>query len=397
MQRIIESLHSLRRSLETCHTVSQDPEQAESLVCMLRSVWPDFPLVAVLFQQGDQFSGRVADQLGKARPEWAELLQSVLGRQRTVKAPDRIIQAPELPVHSLTIEAVHGSRVVLVVGLPADSNPDLIGLTQGLLSICSQILALRFALEAQESHGGELEEELQDQSWLANIGELVGPVAHEMNNFFNGLTLHLAVLEHKLPETFIPELAELGKQVLGAAELVKQLQQVRRQQSLRIRPVEINLVIRETVSLLTQQLYPKDQLRMRGAGHPEGETAAYSSIPVELDLASDLPPVLGSRVDLKRLLAFLLNNAAAAAGTARITVRTRNANAHVELRVEDPGPSIPSEFPDEVFDLSGVCRKGTNVLELAACKALAGRLQARILCQNRHNGGVAMIVELRTV
>ena len=58
--------------------------------------------------------------------------------------------------------------------------------------------------EVNTTRSSPLLEELQR---LADLGEIAGPLAHEVNNFLNVLALNVAVLEQLLPEELPPRVA----------------------------------------------------------------------------------------------------------------------------------------------------------------------------------------------
>src|SRR5262249_424921 len=134
-----------------------------------------------------------------------------------------------------------------------------------------------------------------------------------------------------------------------------------------------------------------------GSPQPGGTDAGAESpdVAVELVLAPDLPHVSGPAATVKRLVFFLLRNAAAVTPSAGpITVRTDRSAHGVLLRVEDTGPSLTPDGLAEMFDPSASQRPGGNRLELAACRTLARRLQGQINAEDRGGQGVAVIVEL---
>src|SRR5262249_54921215 len=71
--------------------------------------------------------------------------------------------------------------------------------------------------------------DLADVEALANVGEIVGPVAHEFNNLLNTLLLQIAVLEQTCPESLREDIAGLKQHGRTAAGLVRLVQQYRKQ------------------------------------------------------------------------------------------------------------------------------------------------------------------------
>jgi two-component system sensor histidine kinase KdpD len=124
---------------------------------------------------------------------------------------------------------------------------------------------------------------------------------------------------------------------------------------------------------------------------------------VRFEPARDLPAVAASPPDLQRLIRLLLANAAAAPGVSTLAVRTEAARPGARLVVEDNGPAIPTDLMEHVFEPFVVARPAPGVSELnptselglALCKRLARRQQANIHAENRPEGGVRVVVQLR--
>lgn len=262
--------------------------------------------------------------------------------------------------------------------------------------------ALRLRLENAERDLLAAREELAEQTWLGDIGALAGPVAHGFNNFLNVLLLHIAVLERKVPEGLRADLAELRRQGAGTAALVKRLQQGRRQPPLALRPLDLNPLVSSAIEALFPNTAAPHVRTPRGRSEVavgNCSRTVYQHVPVQMQLAPQLPPVQGSPMDLKRLVTFLARNAAAAAFLAggAIAVRTQAADGRVILAIDDSGAAADLENPVGIFELEAKGRAVRNPLELAACKAIVGRLNGHIRAENRPGGGMSFVVELPAV
>jgi C4-dicarboxylate-specific signal transduction histidine kinase len=223
-----------------------------------------------------------------------------------------------------------------------------------------------------------LQEELADQTRLADLGETAGSLAHEFNNYLNTVGLHLLVLESKVSKDLHADLIRLRQQGSQVAALIHLWQESRRRASAARRPVNLNGAVREALEIT--------RLKQE----------ALEEVPVRLELAADLSPVAGSPAGIKRLCTFLLKNAMMSAGLTKggVVVRTKMIEDHVLLEVEDTGSPIEPELLSHVFETAKVSREGTDCLELLACKRLVQRLQGDIQIQNRSGGGVVVTVEL---
>jgi two-component system sensor kinase FixL len=208
---------------------------------------------------------------------------------------------------------------------------------------------------------------------LADSGELAGALAHEVNDFLNVLHLQLAVLELKAPPDARNDLIEVRRQANQLGELVKHWQRSRSLPA-QVRPIDLGRLL-------------------------HGLDLEPSSVALRIEAAPDLPPIQGVWSDVRRLLAFAIENAISAAlpGPGQVVVRIESCEGGVRLRVEDSGPCVQPEFLANVFDLSFAGRPGTDRLELAACRAIVRRMNGTISAENMPSGGFAVVVELPTV
>ncbi len=215
---------------------------------------------------------------------------------------------------------------------------------------------------------------------LRTVVEMAELVAHEINNLLNNVLLHVAVLDRKGGEAIRAELNVIRQAGTRAGQLINRWQQIAPRRPADLQPLDLNRLVRETAAAWQ----------------------AEPSAAVRLDLAPDLPPVLGDAADLERLLRLLLVNAAAAGGAGGLTVGTTAAPGEVLLRVDDPGPPIDPALVDRVFEpflvarpLAGADLQPSLGLGLALCKKLARRQQGSVQAENRAEGGVRVTVRLR--
>ena len=99
------------------------------------------------------------------------------------------------------------------------------------------------------------------------------------------------------------------------------------------RPVDLDAVVREAVAEVT-------------AGAPSGSSAA-----VAVELAPDLPPVLGDPSALERAVANLVGNAVKHGGEGvRVRTRATADGREVAIEVADRGPGIPPGERERLFE-----------------------------------------------
>jgi C4-dicarboxylate-specific signal transduction histidine kinase len=243
-----------------------------------------------------------------------------------------------------------------------------------------------------------LEEEMCALEHAGDLAEVLGAVMHEVNNQLNAFLWQAAVLEMKVPEDARAELADLRKQggVLGS--LLGQLQRYRRGHVTAGGPADLNEAVRRAAtSVASGQQEGGWPLTLRvidAAGGPQPGGKDESAIPVRLALAPDLPRAKGGREELRRLAAFLLKSATAAAAQVvggEVLVRTEARPGRVALIVEDTGPAVAEDLLAKVFEPHVSCRPGPNSLEMAACESIAKRLRGDVQAEGRAQGLVVTV------
>ena len=182
-----------------------------------------------------------------------------------------------------------------------------------------------------------LETQLVQSEKLAAVGQLVSGVAHELNNPLTSIAgLSEFLLEQKeLGKKDRGHLQVIHEQAERAGRIVRNLLTFARKGSAERVPVDLNDVIRRTLSLTAYELKLKD-------------------ITVERELSGALPEVFGDRHGLQQVVLNLVTNAAQAVAEnprerpREITVSTWF-DGQVHLRVADTGPGIPDDIVQSVF------------------------------------------------
>src|SRR3989441_2374825 len=182
-----------------------------------------------------------------------------------------------------------------------------------------------------------LETQLVQSEKLAAVGQLVSGVAHELNNPLTSIAgLSEFLLEQKeLGKKDRGHLQVIQEQAERAGRIVRNLLTFARKGAAERVPVDLNDVIRRTLSLTSYDLKLKD-------------------IVVERELSGALPDVFGDRHGLQQVVLNLVTNAAHAVAEnprerpREITVSTWF-DGQVHLRVADTGPGIPDEIVQSVF------------------------------------------------
>jgi signal transduction histidine kinase len=227
---------------------------------------------------------------------------------------------------------------------------------------------------------------------LMDLVDLAGGVAHDVNNSLNDILLRLALLERKgLPADALAEAPAIRRLGAQAGTQLKQWQQFTEIQQCPLQAVDLNRIVRDTISALSGQRSGEEPLAIA-----VGEGGASRAVPLCLDLAPDLPRVAGLPADLRRLLKHLLRSSAAAMapGPGAVSLFTERVDQVVRLRVEDTGPPVAADLLPHLFRPFARLRPGSDGVGLAVSKIIATRHQASLQGWNRLEGGMAFQVAL---
>jgi len=184
------------------------------------------------------------------------------------------------------------------------------------------------------------ERHLRRAERLASVGNLIGGVAHELNNPLHAIQSFAEFLADEVEGEGIREdLVTIQREAVRASRIVSDLQLLAKgtqEGEAHREPVDLNGVVRH---VLTTRRY---SLETRNIGIRE-------------DLAPALPAVLADQGQLEQVVLNLVVNAEQAMEGQRVDrrliVRTRaRAGAGVTLHVVDTGAGIPAEQVDRIFD-----------------------------------------------
>src|SRR5438445_362938 len=215
-----------------------------------------------------------------------------------------------------------------------------------------------------------LETQLVQSEKLAAVGQLVSGVAHELNNPLTSIAgLSEFLLEQKeLGKKDRGHLQVIQEQAERAGRIVRNLLTFARKGSGEQLPVDLNDVIRRTLSLTSYDMKLND-------------------ITVTRELSGALPEVMGDRHGLQQVVLNLITNAAQAvaenprARAREITVSTW-VDGQVHLRVADTGPGIPEQVLQSVFQPFFATKEHGN------CTALGLSITYSIV--ESHGGQIAL-------
>jgi len=179
-----------------------------------------------------------------------------------------------------------------------------------------------------------LEDQLVQAEKLSSIGLLAAGVAHEVNTPLAVIASQAQMLLRQLPPEDPSQrtLDKVIKQAFRASEIVNNLLKFSRVSDSEYAELDLNRVIRETLSLAEPML--------RGA-----------KISVNPQLTSELPAVYGNAGKLQQVFMNLILNARDAMPQGgELTIVTESQDSTVEVEVADDGVGIPADHVGKIFD-----------------------------------------------
>jgi two-component system, NtrC family, sensor kinase len=226
----------------------------------------------------------------------------------------------------------------------------------------------------------ELESRLVQADKLSSIGLLAAGVAHEVNTPLAVISTYAQMLAKQVSgdDQKSKLLEKIAKQTFRASEIVNSLLNFSRTSSTEFVDVDVNKVIRETLSLIDHQL------------QKTGVTAQTS-------LASPIPTLKGNAGKLQQVFLNLFLNArdAMPAGGV-IGIRTSSSGGLVRIEVADSGTGIATEHLARIFDpffTTKAPKKGTG-LGLSVTYGIVREHGGTIEVESQVGQGTRFVIEL---
>jgi two-component system, cell cycle sensor histidine kinase and response regulator CckA len=246
-----------------------------------------------------------------------------------------------------------------------------------LLAIAKDVTALR-----------EKEGDLRESRKMAAVGELAGGLAHDFNNFLNGIMGSLWMAATKLgpDHPAAPLIAAAGQTGRRAADLTRQLLSLGRRAREEARPVELHHIVEEVIGRLRRTLDPR--------------------IEVIVQADPDLWAVQASPGQVREALWNLCMNACDAMSEGgRLTVELHNIAAKtgagrmeecVRLTISDTGAGIGPESLPHIFEPFFTSRPGGERLGLGltVVQTIVHRLGGTIRVESEPGRGSRFIIEV---
>jgi C4-dicarboxylate-specific signal transduction histidine kinase len=307
------------------------------------------------FDQGVPVTGEL--MLTRLHPEDIPSFQELLIQRRRDGSDfecEHRLQIPDRSMKYLRVVA-HGTR-------GQDGGLEYIGAIQ-------DVTERRLSEEAL----GKVRSELAHVARVTSLGALTASIAHEVNQPLSGIITNastcLRMLAADPPN--VDGARETARRTIRdgnrASDVITRLRALFSKKDVTTEPVDLNEATREVITLLRSELQ-------------------RSRVILRSELADDLRPVTGDRVQLQQVILNLLLNASDAMSSVDDRARTlvirteRDEDDRVRLAVQDTGVGFESYAADKLFEAFYTTKSGGMGIGLSVSRSIIeshhGRLWA---------------------
>jgi PAS domain S-box-containing protein len=206
---------------------------------------------------------------------------------------------------------------------------------------------------------------------VTTMGELAASLAHELSQPISGAMTNANVGLRKLGSDN-PNLdevrgvfARIARDTQRATEIIGRIRSQFEKGTPKQESLNVNEIIPETIALLRDE-------------------AVRHNISVRTELAADLPPIIGDRVQLQQVAMNLIVNGIEAMkdvdGIREMIIRSQRAeNEQILVSISDTGVGIPPQLAEQIFDPFFTTKLNGTGMGLRICRSIAeahgGRLR----------------------
>lgn len=234
--------------------------------------------------------------------------------------------------------------------------------------------------------------ELAHAARVATLGELTASIAHEVNQPLMAVVTNgeaaLRWLRRDKPD--LQEVDSAVGRVVSegrrASEIVKRIRAFLTKTPTRSNALDVATLIEEAAQLVQREL-------------------ARAEVELRIDVETDLPPVIGDRIQLQQVLVNLIVNAGQAmaehyglrlltitAGQTPGQVAGQPSGACVEIALHDTGPGISPQNLERLFDPFFTTKPDGMGMGLAICRTTAEAHGGKLSVESPPGGGATFRV-----
>jgi signal transduction histidine kinase len=248
------------------------------------------------------------------------------------------------------------------------------------LRLLGEVFANALSRRRSEMEGQRLRQDLAHVGRVSTIGALTTSLAHELNQPLTAILSNAEAAEQLL-DSGAPNLKEvreilqdIAKDDRRATQVIHRLRGLLRKGTLEPSSLDINEIIGEVARLVSAD-------------------AVGRNVSVRLELAPELPPIWGDRVQLQQVVLNLLLNGLdampeAGGGDRSLLLRTIRAGAEgIQVAVRDSGTGIDEAALDQVFQAFYTTKAAGMGMGLTIARAIVEAHGGRLEAGNNPAGG----------
>jgi C4-dicarboxylate-specific signal transduction histidine kinase len=233
--------------------------------------------------------------------------------------------------------------------------------------------AIQDVTERQRSEEAlaKVQSELAHVARVTSLGALTASIAHEVNQPLSGIITNantcLRMLSADPPN--VDGARETARRTIRdgnrASDVITRLRALFSKKHVTSEPVDLNEATREVITLLRSELQ-------------------RSRVILRAELADDLPPVTGDRVQLQQVILNLLRNASDAMSGVddrlrKLVIRTeRDEDDRVRLAVQDTGMGFEPQAVGRLFDSFYTTKNGGMGIGLSVSRSIIESHRGRL-------------------
>lgn len=243
----------------------------------------------------------------------------------------------------------------------------------GAMAVIGYILQYYSESAGERERLRQLEADLAHMNRVSMMGELAASIAHELNQPLSGVVVNgnacLRWLAGDPPN--LDEARENARRIVRdgkrAGDIIGRIRALATKTGTAMARLDMNETIQEVIALAQTEV-------------------RRNSVALCTELANDLSPVLGDRVQLQQVLLNLVMNAVEAMRTVRerpreLVIRTQDdAGNLVRITVQDSGIGLDPQSMERIFDPFYTTKAGGMGMGLSICRSIVqnhgGRLWA---------------------
>lgn len=227
----------------------------------------------------------------------------------------------------------------------------------------------------------QMEEQVIQMEKLSTLGELLGEIAHQINNPLVGVVNYAQMALKQLDEDqpVREELEVIEKAGLTCKDTIKKLLEFTRPATFEWEVLDCNKLIDESITMIGQQM-------------------GLNDIKVKKDFSKTLPPVKGDSTLMTQVFFNLINNAREAMGkSGTLTIATNTSeDTRVNISFSDTGPGIKKDNLAQVFSPFFTTKRdeGGTGLGLSVVSNIVVRHKGKIWASSKVSGGTTFTITL---